>query len=144
MSYKFIEGLTMADVAFEARGKTLEEMFESAANAMMATQVNDLSKIEAKKEVKFIVKAPDEEKLLHNYLQELIFLKDAKLMLFASYKLKIEKTKDGSYKLSAKCKGEKLDMGKHELLVDVKAVSWHMYKVEKIKGQWKALVILDV
>ena len=134
----------MADVAFEARGKTLEEMFESAASAMMATQVNDLSKIQPKKEVKFAVKATDEEKLLHNFLQELIFLKDTKLMLFVSYKLKIEKAKNGNCTLTAKCKGEKLDMKKHELLVDVKAVSWHMYKVEKIKNGWKALVILDV
>ncbi len=141
--YRFIEGLTMADVAFEAKGKTLEEMFESAANALMATQVNDLKTIKPDKESKFKINGQDVERLLANFLQELIFLKDAKLMLYVSYKIKIEKIGKG-YALSAQCKGEKLDMKKHELLVDVKAVSWHLFKVEKIKNEWKALVILDV
>ncbi|MBI5227732.1 archease [Candidatus Micrarchaeota archaeon] len=144
MGFKFIEGLTMADVAFEAKGKTLEETFESAANALMATQVQDLKKIEPKKESKFKIKGEDVERLLANFLQELIFLKDAKLMLYVSYNLKIEKAKGGTYSLAAKCKGEKLDMKKHELLVDVKAVSWHLFKVEKTKSGWTALVILDV
>jgi len=40
-------------------------------------------------------------------------------------------------------KGEEIDNKKHHMIVDVKAVSWHMYKVEK-KEEWNAFVILDV
>ncbi len=158
MPYKFLEGLTMADVAFEATGKTLEEMFASAADAMMTTQVKDLKKVEHKVEKDFSLKAADEERLLHDFLQELIFFKDAERLLFSGYELRITReagakggnakggrgTEGGRYVLNAKAKGEPLDMKKHELLVDVKAVSWHKFSVEKTAKGWKAVVIIDV
>ncbi len=146
MPYKFLEGLTMADVAFEATGKTLEEMFASAADAMMSTQVKGLKKVEHKVEKDFSLKAADEERLLHDFLQELIFFKDAERLLFSSYELEITKGAGvkGGYVLKAKARGEPLDMKKHELLVDVKAVSWHRFKVEKTAKGWKAVVIIDV
>jgi SHS2 domain-containing protein len=146
MPYRYLEGLTMADVAFEATGKTLEEMFISAADALMGTQVKDLKKVEQKVEKDFTLSAADEERLLHDFLQELIFYKDAERLLFSRYELKITKAKGagGGYVLSAKAKGEPLDMKKHELLVDVKAVTWNKFKVEKIAKGWKAVVIIDV
>jgi SHS2 domain-containing protein len=144
MPYRYLEGLTMADVAFEATGKTLEEMFASAADAMMTTQVKDIKKVGQTVEKDFTIDAPDEERLLHNFLQELIFYKDAERLLFSGYELKITKAKGAGFALKVKAKGEPLDMKKHELLVDVKAVSWHKFKVEKTARGWKAVVIIDV
>jgi SHS2 domain-containing protein len=149
MPYRFLEGLTMADVAFEATGRTLEEMFASAADAITNTQMKDSGKLKAKVEKHFTLKAADVERLLHDFLQELIFFKDAELLLFREYELKITEAKGGeaagdAYVLSAKAMGEQLDTKKHELLVDVKAVSWHKFKVEKTPKGWKAVVIIDV
>ncbi|MDD5172415.1 MAG: archease [Candidatus ainarchaeum sp.] len=143
MPYKFLEGLTMADIAFEASGKTLEELFISAADAVTNTQIQDLKEIKTLVDKEFSLEAADEEKLLHNFLQELIFLKDSELLLFREYELKIKKAGKG-YVLTAKAKGEKLDPKRHTLLADVKAVSWHMFKIEKIAKGWKATVIIDV
>jgi len=143
MPYKFLEGLTMADIAFEASGKTLEEMFRSAAEAMTNTQIEDLKTLDMKVKKSFTLEAPDIERLLHDFLQELIFLKDADLLLFKEYRLKIEETIKG-YALTADLKGEPIDMNKHKMLVDVKAVSWHKFKVEKTKTGWNAIVIIDV
>lgn len=143
MPYKFLEGLTTADIAFEASGRTLEELFASAADALMNTQVDDLKRIEAKTEKRFTVKAADPEKLLYNFLEELIFYKDAEQLVFASYELKAEKAAEG-YALSVKAKGETIDPKKHALVADVKAVSWHQFRVEKTKTGWKATVIVDV
>ena len=143
MPYRFIEGVAIADVAYEATGRTMEEMFAGAAEAMMATQVKEVSSISGSEEVDFSIEAKDEERLLHDFLQELIFYKDSKLMLFREYRLKIGKAGSG-LKLTASLKGELIDQKKHELLVDVKAVSWHMFRVEKAKEGWKAFVILDV
>lgn len=143
MAYKYLEGLTMADVAFEATGKTLEEMLVSAADAMMNTQVKDLGKIEPREEREFCIHSADEERLLHDFLQELIFYKDAERLLFAGYSLRAARTEKG-YRLEVKARGEQLDMRKHTLLVDVKAVSWHKFRVEKTAKGWKAVVIIDV
>ena len=149
MAWKFVEGLTVADVAFEARGGTLEEMFESAAEATTATMVKDVASVKQLKSKKFLLREENEEKLLFEFLQKLVYYKDANLLLFSKYSVKISKEnkKDGSamLKLSATLKGEKLNMKKHELLVDVKAVTWHKFSVQKASwGGWKASVILDV
>ena len=156
MSYRFFEDIVIADVAFEAEGKTLPKMFESAGLAVTATMVEDVKTVRQMKTKEIELKNKDIEHLLHDFLQEIIFEKDAHLLLFSGYKIKIQQTKiqkadsgkleAGSYILTAACKGEKLNMQKHELLVDVKAVSWHMFEVEhdnKTK-KWRSFVILDV
>jgi len=143
MPYRFVEGLTMADIAFEATGKTVEEMFISAADAVTNTQLYDIKQLKLDVEKKFTVKAGGVDRLLHDFLQELIFLKDAELLLFGEYSLEIGK-KRGEYTLNVKAKGEKIDPKRHTLLVDVKAVSWHKFKVEQTEDGWTALVIIDV
>ncbi len=142
MPYKFLEDVAIADVAFEATGKTVEELFKSAALAVINTQVKDLKSVKQKISKEIKVESDSIEMLLFNFLQELIFLKDAELLLFSKFDIKI--TQDKKYKLKAKTYGEKLNMKKHELLVDVKAVSLHNFKVVKIKSRWEADVILDV
>ena len=142
MPYRFLEDIAIADVAFEATGKTLEELFESSALAVTNTQVKNLDSVAHKVVKNITVESDSLEMLLFNFLQELIFYKDAELLLFSKFDIKI--TKGKKYKLKAKAYGEKLDMKKHELLVDVKAVSLHNYKVEEAKDGWKADVILDV
>ncbi len=143
MPYKFIEGVAIADVAFEATGATMEEMFASAGEALMNTQVKDLDSISAAVKREFTLEKKDLERLLHAFLQELIYYKDADLLLFREYKLKIKKSENG-ITLAASLMGEPINQKKHELLVDVKAVSWHMFKVAQEDGLWKAFVILDV
>lgn len=133
----------MADIAFEATGKSLEELLESSGQALMNTQVSDLKKIKPKIEKKIEMKSQNEERLVHDFLQELIFLKDAELLLVSKYKMKIYRTEVGII-LKAVLKGEPIDNTRHEMLVDVKAVSWHKFEVKRENKMWKAFVILDV
>ena len=143
MPYKYLENIAMADIAFEASGKTLDELLESSALAMTNTMVKDLKKIEniQKKEIK--VEAENPEFLLHKFLEEIVFYKDAEKLLFGKFNVR---TEERGKKMIAivQAWGEKLNMKKHELLDDIKAVTWHDFKVEKIGKEWKALVILDV
>ena len=143
MPYKFFEDVAIADVAFEATGKTLEEMFVSAGLAVTNTQVESLKTIKSKMEKKIKVEAKDIETLLVNFLQEIIFYKDAAQLLVGKIELKIKEIK-GKYIVVGKLHGEKIDSKKHEMLADVKAVSCHRLKVEKTKTGWKSFVILDV
>ena len=144
MPYRFIEGLTMADIAFEAAGSTLEEMFISAADAMSATQMQDIPALGTGVEKKFRLEAPDVERLLHDFLQELIFLKDAELLIFSRYELKVSKQDAGGWVLEAACRGGSIADRRNSMLVDVKAVSWHRFSVEKTAQGWRAVVIIDV
>ena len=143
MPYKYLENIAMADIAFEASGKTLDELLESSALAITNTMVKDLKKIEniQKKEIK--VEAENPEFLLHKFLEEIVFLKDAEKLLFGKFNVRTEK-KGKKMIATIQAWGEKLNMKKHELLDDIKAVTWHDFKVQKTGKEWKALVILDV
>lgn len=139
MTYRFLENISLADVAFEAKGKTLDEMFVSAAEATTETMVKDLKTVKPKVKRNIRLKAESVEKLLFAFLDELVFLKDSKLLLFSKFRIKVSETS-----LSGEISGEKLDMKKHELLVDVKAITMHMFEVKKEGAFWKARVVLDV
>lgn len=139
MVFKFLEDIATADIAFEATGKTLEEMFESCGLATMQVMA-DLKYVD--KDVKKIVdiKADSVEMLLKKFLDELIFVKDSELLLFSKFDAKIKK--NGGYRLHVTALGEKIDMKKHRLGVDVKATTMHMFEVTG--PPWKARVILDI
>ena len=134
--YKFIDHT--ADVMFEAYGKSLSKVFENSALATFEVQC-DLKKVKRKIKKKIKLKNEDNEKLLFDFLEELIYLKDAKYLLFNKFKVKI---KDG--KLEADAEGEKINPKKHELKTDVKAVTLHHFSLKKTKEGYKAKVILDI
>lgn len=142
MSYKFLSDVSIADVAFEAEGKTIEELFVSSGLAVTNTMVRDLKTVKQKVSKRIKLEYDNVEKLLFNFLQEFVYWKDTKSLLFSKIIVKI-KEKKGTYYLSAVLKGEKLNMKKHELLVDVKAVTMHLFEVKHDKN-WTAKVVLDV
>ena len=143
MAYKFYDDVAIADVAYEATGKTLAEMMESAGLALTNTMVKDIKAVKTPEEVVFELKADKADKLLHEFLQELIFYKDKDLVLLTKFKIRITSLATG-YRAQIRARGDKINMKKQELLVDVKAVSWHMFKVEQTRDGWRAFVILYV
>ena len=139
MKYKFIPDIATADIAFEAEGKSLEELFQNCALATFEVMA-DLKKIEPKIKKEISLKSKSIENLLYDFLSELIFLKDSESLLFNKFDVKIDKES----KLSAIASGEKINHQKHHTKLDVKAVTLHMFRVEKTKAGWKATVILDI
>jgi SHS2 domain-containing protein len=82
MPYKILEDEATADVAFEATGKDLNELFESlclVTNSLMA----DLDKIEHKTKKEISLKEKTVEKLVFNFIDDIIFLKDSEMLLFS-------------------------------------------------------------
>ncbi|SRR5579884_2235136 len=144
MPYRFLEGITVADVAFEARGKTLEALFTSAGLAVTATQLHDLRTIRKKESRAFDLKNKKIDLLLFNFLQDLIYWKDVDLFLFKSFELSIRPASDGSDHLTGIGYGEPIDLTRHHLRVDVKAVTMHKFKVTSDANGWKAIVVLDI
>lgn len=132
----------MADIAFEASGNTLEELFESACEAMAACQVRKPQNIEPREEKEFELEADNEELLLHMFLEEIVFLRDTEGQVFSGCKADI--TRGKKMFLHAVVYGESIDNEKHEPTAEIKAVTYHKYEVKKNKEGWVATVILDV
>lgn len=143
MPYKYLEEIAIADVAFEAWGSTLEELFKAAADATMNVMVADLNTITDREKRSIELEERDLDLLLFNFLQELIYYKDAQKLLLRVDNIHIEKTQTG-FKLQAQAFGEELNPEKHDLRVDVKAVTLHQFQVKKTSEGWRAQVILDI
>jgi SHS2 domain-containing protein len=130
-------------VAFEAWGDTPEEMFVSAGDATMNVMVDALDAIAPRESRSIALEADALDMLLFELLQELIYYKDAEQLLLRLHSLRIE-AREGSYRLLAEARGEKIDRDRHPLNVDVKAVTLHLFAVERTPTGWRAAVILDI
>jgi SHS2 domain-containing protein len=143
MPYRFLEDIAIADVAFEARGKTREEMFIAAADALMNVMVAELETVRMTETVAFSLENQALEMLLFNFLNELIFFKDARSILLRVSTVKISLS-GAHFILTAEAGGEPPDPARHRLAVDVKAVTLHRFRVEETDEGWLAEVVLDI
>jgi SHS2 domain-containing protein len=143
MPYRYLPDIAIADVAFEAWADTLEGLFLAAADATMNVMVADLATI-VEHETRALAVADDEaDMLLFQLLQELIFYKDAERLLLRVQKIEIRQDESG-YALQAEARGEEIDPSRHDLVVDVKAVTLHRFCLAQTARGWEATVILDV
>jgi SHS2 domain-containing protein len=138
--YRFLEDTAIADAAFEAEGESLPDLFEACAQATFQVMAR-ITTVAARKKEKIHLESDDLEGLLFNWLAELIYLKDVKTTIFNKYKIKIEKP--NGYRLRASVWGEQIDVKKHKVKVDVKAVTYHLLEVKNKNNKWTAKVILD-
>ena len=142
-SFRFLDDWGPGDIAFEATGKTRETLFIAAADAMMNAMVEDLGAIQPEEQIEFAVEHASFDMLLFKFLNELLFLKDARKLLTRIKNVQFSR-RPGRLTARARGYGEILDPGRHSLLTDVKAVTLHRYRVSKGSGMWKATVVLDV
>jgi len=147
--FRFLDDVAIADAAFVAEGKNLEDLFSNCALATFEVIANT-KKVEPKKSVSINLTYKNLDRLLFDWLSELIYLKDLKKMIFSKFDIKISSpkaslAKEGDeYKLKAKAWGEGIDYKKHQIRLDVKAVTYHLFEIKKEKNKWKAKIILDV
>ena len=86
MKYRYLDHT--ADAMFESYGKNIEEAFVNSALAMFNI-LTDITKVKAVKTFEIKVKADSYEKLLFDFLDELLFYLDTEHMLFSQFDVKI-------------------------------------------------------
>ena len=143
MPYDYLEDIGTADIAFEATGRDLPELFTAAADATMNVMIDNLEAIEPRETRRIGLKNDAIDMLLFDFLQELIYFKDADRLLLRIREVQIDEKED-AYSLNATTVGEPLDPARHQQRADVKAVTLHDFRVEKTEGGWKASVLLDI
>ena len=143
MPYKYLEEIGTADIAFEATGRDLPELFMAAADATMNVMIENMDAIEPRETRRIELTNDKIDMLLFDFLQELIYFKDAERLLLRIREVQIDEKED-AYSLNATAAGESLDPARHRQRADVKAVTLHNFQVERIDGGWKARVLLDI
>ena len=141
MKYKFLEDVALADIAYEAYGKGLNEVFENSAIAIFELSA-ELKTVATEKKIEFHLENKNLDNLLYDFLSEILFLKDTKYMVFRKVKVKV--TEGKLNKLFAVLEGDEINPEKQHLENDIKAVTMHMFELKKEKNGWKAMVVVDI
>lgn len=143
MDYELLENITTADIAIRVRALSLDELFIKGARALMSEMIDDVSSITNSISRNGILEGTDLPILYFEFLNELIFFRDAESLLLVPAEVKITGT-DGLYCCSYILTGERINRDKHKFKVEVKAVTLHALKVYEKDGLFIAEMVLDV
>ena len=128
-----------ADMGVRGFGQTREEAFEQAALAMTAV-VTDPKRVTAAEVVEITCEAPDEELLLVDWLNALVYEMATRHMLFSRCEVRIDE-----HRLYGKAWGEKVDVARHQPAVEVKGATYTALDVSlDERGNWLAQCVVDV
>lgn len=132
MKYKYLKHT--ADAKFQAFGKSLEEAFCNSAYAMI--NIICEQKINEKIIKKIKIKGIDKKSLLYAFLEEILFLLNAKNFILG----RVKKIEIKENEIEAVFSGD--DAKNYKLNVDVKAVTYNdMFIKEK---PFSVQVVLDI
>ena len=128
-----------ADIGVRGYGATLAQAFEQAALALTAA-VGDPATVQPLEPVEIHCQAPDDELLLVDWLNALIFEMSIRKMLFSRFAVHI----DGQ-KLEATAWGERIDRVRHQPAVEAKGATYTELRVARQnKGAWVVQCVIDV
>jgi SHS2 domain-containing protein len=138
--FEYDDSIAGGDCAYRAYGATLEELFINAALAATQCMV-DLGSIDNNTEREIHLSADSETDLLYEWLEEIVFLKDAEELFLKEFDIKFL---NSNRELRARALGEKINPEKHRIFVDVKAVTMYRFNLEKTEQGWEAFIVLDL
>jgi len=133
-----------ADVQARCWGRTLEEAYNQTAYSLMATITPDLKKISPNIEKKIKIEAEDKEALLFDFLSELLYIFDVDELVFNTIKVQIIKESEDLFVLNALLRGEKFDVTKHEIGIEVKAITYSFMEIAESKNKVEISIVFDI
>ncbi|MHB8606106.1 MAG: archease [Thermoplasmatota archaeon] len=134
MSYEHVEHT--ADMAVRARGASLGEAFAEAARGTVAYMI-DPGNVRAVGELRIELAAETLERLLHAFLDEILFIVQTNRFALAEFEVSLTGTS-----LVANVRGEAYDAERHGHLHELKAVTLHELAIDR--AECEVFVVLDV
>jgi tRNA nucleotidyltransferase (CCA-adding enzyme) len=128
-----------ADLGVRGHGTTLAAAFEQTALALAAAVV-PLNQVAAVETVEIRCEAPNEELLLVDWLNAVIFEMSTHNLCFARFSVELD-----GLRLHARAFGEALDARKHDFGVEAKGATYTALRVtHEPNGSWLAQCVVDV
>jgi tRNA nucleotidyltransferase (CCA-adding enzyme) len=128
-----------ADMGVRGIGTTREQAFEQAALALAAV-ITDPVHVAAHARIEIRCEAPDDELLLVDWLNALVYEMATRHWLFGRFRVKID-----NHRLTGTAEGEPLDPARHQPAVEVKGATYTALRVAREPdGRWIAQCVVDV
>ena len=127
------------DCGIRVSAGNLPQLFVRAARAMMQI-IAESQDISADEKITFSLEANDRVALLRTWLTRINYYHITHDFLFGNFEvLQISDTK-----LTGAGFGEAIDADRHQILTEIKAVTYHDLKVEPTDRGWLAQIIFDL
>ena len=139
VKYKFLEDLT-SDVAFEAYGKTFEELLENTALAMFSV-ICDIKHIEPKESIKIELSSDSREDLLYDWLSKLLSQSEIHNLFLSKFEVVVAGFKPAPTLVGIGW-GEPMSQEKSGTVV--KGITYYGFSIKESKSGYKARVTLDI
>jgi tRNA nucleotidyltransferase (CCA-adding enzyme) len=128
-----------ADIGLRGVGHTPAQAFEQTALALSAV-IADPARVVQQQRVDILCAAPDDELLLVEWLNALIYEMATRRMLFGRFEVEL-----GDHRLQGRAWGEPVDVARHQPAVEVKGATYTQLKVAvDAHGVWEAQCVVDV
>jgi SHS2 domain-containing protein len=128
-----------ADIGLRIRAADLDQLLAEAAQALFSVIVANPEQVRHVELVQFQIDADRTDDLLHDWLAQLLCSLDTRHLLFSRFEVHHQPGR-----LTAQAWGERIDPQRHELAMEVKAITYHGLKLEPDADGWLAEVILDI
>jgi SHS2 domain-containing protein len=130
------------DVGVTLTGRTLDELFGSAAQAFTET-ITSIGAIEPRRPEELDVAAPELDLLMVDFLSELLYRFDTRGWLTRDAEVEVRE-RDGGWQLQGTLLGERHDPHRHPVKVLIKAVTYHGLQIARAEDDWHADVVFDI
>jgi tRNA nucleotidyltransferase (CCA-adding enzyme) len=128
-----------ADIGVRGFGSTKAAAFEQAALALTAI-VTPPDAVAAREPVAIACKAPDDEMLLADWLNAVVYQMAVRRMLFSRFEVRLE-----DHRLDGRAWGEPTSVERHHPAVEVKGATFTALRVGPAEGGgWLAQTVIDV
>ena len=140
MGYEFIDHT--ADVAADLTGRTVEELFVSAAQALTDT-ITHLEAVRPVVTQSVTLESGALDDLLVDWLNELLYRFEVQNVLVSDATVTIAHAAD-RWHLGGTIAGELFDSARHPSRVLVKSATYHGLHVTEGSGGWTARIVFDI
>ena len=128
-----------SDLGLRVHAPDLDSLFREAAEGLFSMIAEKWRPEGAATQHDFSLRADSHETLLFDWLSELLYTFHTERRLLSRFEVDVE-----GRKLEARAAGTRLDHEVHQLLHEVKAITYHGLKVERTSSGWQAELIVDI
>ncbi|MBM4452584.1 MAG: archease [Chloroflexi bacterium] len=128
-----------ADIGITAYGADIKDLFVNSATGLFSL-MTDLDNINETTQKDIELTAEDEEILLVEWLNELIYIFEVEHIVFKRFEIE-RLTKN---EIKATCYGQKIKPSHETLEREIKAATYHMLRITKGDKGYEVTVIFDI
>ena len=128
-----------ADLGLRVHAKTLETLFEDAGRGIFSMMTTNLEGVRCLHERTYRIAGAATDYLLFDWLNELLYTFESERLLLSEFTVVFD-----AAGLQATARGEPMDLERHRMEHEVKAITYHGLRVEEDGDGWVAELIVDI